>query len=428
MTISQATVGARREERGPSTETTTWDVQRIRADFPILATKAHDKALVYLDNAATSQKPRAVIDAMQTFYETSNANVHRGVHWLSERATAMYEGTREKARDYFNARSTREIVYTHGTTEGINLVANAYGAAFVRAGDEIIISELEHHSNIVPWQMLCERSGARLRVAPIDDDGQLLLDAFDALLTDRTRLVAMAHVSNSLGTVLPVAEVIRRAHSAGAHVLLDGAQRAPHHRIDVQALGCDFYVCSGHKMYGPTGAGILYGREELLETMPPWQGGGDMIESVTFEKTTYAALPAKFEAGTPDIGAVAGLNAALDYMAGIDFDALNVHEHSLMQDASRRLAGIEGIRLIGTAADKAAVVSFVMEGIHAHDVASVLDFHGVAVRAGHHCTQPLMRRLGVTATARASFAMYNTHQEIDALVAGLQEVRKVFSN
>jgi len=403
-----------------------WDVERVRKDFPILFSTAHGKPLVYLDNAATSQKPRVVIDAVQEFYEESNANVHRGVHWLSEKATAIYEGTREKVRAYFNARSTKEIIYTHGTTEGINLVANAYGSKFVSAGDEIVISELEHHSNIVPWQMLCERTGARLRVAPIDDDGQLRLDAFDALITDRTRLVAIAHVSNSLGTVLPVDEVIRRAHAAGAHVLLDGAQRAPHHRIDVQALGCDFYVCSGHKMYGPTGAGILYGREELLDRMPPWMGGGDMIESVSFERTTYAALPAKFEAGTPDIGAVAGLSAALDYMNGLDFDALSAHEHSLMVEASRRIAQVDGVRLIGTAKGKAAVVSFVMDGVHAHDVASVLDFNGVAVRAGHHCTQPLMKRMGVSATSRASFAMYNRIEEIDALVAGLHEVRKVF--
>jgi cysteine desulfurase/selenocysteine lyase len=274
--------------------------------------------------------------------------------------------------------------------------------------------------------MLCERTGARLRVAPIDDAGQLRLDAFEALVSDRTRLVAMAHVSNSLGTVLPVADVIARAHAAGAHVLLDGAQRAPHHRIDVQALGCDFYVCSGHKMYGPTGAGILYGREELLDRMPPWMGGGDMIESVSFERTTYAALPAKFEAGTPDIGAVAGLSAALDYMNGVDFDALSAHEHALMVEASRRIVEVDGVRLIGTARDKAAVVSFVMDGVHAHDVASVLDFNGVAVRAGHHCTQPLMKRMGVTATSRASFAMYNRPEEIDALVAGLREVRKIF--
>ena len=404
-----------------------WDVERVRKDFPILFTTAHGKPLVYLDNAATSQKPRVVIDAMQDFYEASNANVHRGVHWLSEKATAIYEGTRETVRAYFNARSTKEIIYTHGTTEGINLVANSYGAAFVRAGDEIIISELEHHSNIVPWQMLCERTGARLRVAPIDDDGQLRLDAFEALISDRTRLVAMAHVSNSLGSVLPVAQVIEKSHAAGAHVLLDGAQRAPHHRIDVQALGCDFYVCSGHKMYGPTGAGILYGREELLDRMPPWMGGGDMIESVSFERTTYAALPAKFEAGTPDIGAVAGLSAALDYMSGLDFDALSAHEHSLMVEASRRILEVDGVRLIGTAKDKAAVVSFVMDGVHAHDVASVLDFNGVAVRAGHHCTQPLMKRMGVTATSRASFAMYNRIEEIDALVEGLREVRRVFN-
>lgn len=409
-----------------SRATKAWDVERVRKDFPILFTSAHGKPLVYLDNAATSQKPRIVIQALQNFYEESNANVHRGVHWLSEKATAIYENTREKVRAYFNARSTKEIIYTHGTTEGINLVANSFGAAFVRAGDEIIISELEHHSNIVPWQMLCERTGARLRVAPIDDDGQLLLDAFTALLTDRTRLVAMAHVSNSLGTVLPVAEVIQRAHGAGAKVLLDGAQRAPHHRIDVQALGCDFYVCSGHKMYGPTGAGILYGREDLLDRMPPWMGGGDMIESVTFERTTYAALPAKFEAGTPDIGAVAGLSAALDYMNGVDFDALSAHEHSLMVETSRRILEVDGVRLIGTAKEKAAVVSFVVDGVHAHDVASVLDFNGVAVRAGHHCTQPLMKRMGVTATSRASFAMYNKMEEIDALAGGLHEVRKVF--
>lgn len=420
--MAHSVVDATRE-----TSSTTWDVERVRRDFPILFTTAHGKPLVYFDNAATSQKPRVVIEAIQDFYEESNANVHRGVHWLSEKATAIYEGTREKVRAYVNAGAVKEIIYTSGTTEGINLVANSYGAAFVRAGDEIIVSELEHHSNIVPWQMLCERTGARLRVAPIDDDGQLRLDAFAALLNSKTRLVAMAHVSNSLGTVLPVADVIRLSHSAGAHVLLDGAQRAPHHRIDVQALGCDFYVCSGHKMYGPTGAGILYGREELLDRMPPWMGGGDMIESVSFERTTYAQLPAKFEAGTPDIAAVAGLSAAIDYMNGLDFDALSAHEHTLMTEASRRLREIDGVRLIGTARDKAAVVSFVMDGVHAHDVASVLDFNGVAVRAGHHCTQPLMKRMGVTATSRASFAMYNRVEEIDALVAGLQEVRRVFN-
>jgi cysteine desulfurase / selenocysteine lyase len=404
-----------------------WDAERVRRDFPILATRAHDRPLVYLDNAATSQKPRAVIDAMRDYYEHSNANVHRGVHWLSELATSLYEGTREKARRHFNARSLKEIVYTRGTTEGINLVANSFGSRFVREGDEIVISELEHHSNIVPWQMLCERTRARLRVAPIDETGQLRLDAFEQLLSERTRLVAVAHVSNSLGTILPVADIIRLAHDAGAKVLLDGAQSAPHQRVDVQALGCDFYVCSGHKMYGPTGAGVLYGREELLDAMPPWQGGGDMIESVSFERTTYAALPAKFEAGTPDIAAVTGLGAAFDYLAGIDFEALGAYEHELQTETSRRLAAIDGVRLVGTARDKAAVVSFVLEGVHAHDVASVLDFHGVAVRAGHHCTQPLMKRLGVQATARAAFAMYNTLAEIDALEAGLLDVRKIFT-
>jgi cysteine desulfurase / selenocysteine lyase len=420
--MSQATA-----DRRSAVAAKRWDVERVRRDFPILATTAHERPLVYLDNAATSQKPRAVIDAMQDYYERSNANVHRGVHWLSELATSLYEGTREKARRHFNARSVKEIVYTRGTTEGINLVANSFGSRFVRDGDEIVISELEHHSNIVPWQMLCERVGARLRVAPIDESGQLRLDAFEALLNERTRIVAVAHVSNSLGTIFPVAEIIRLAHGVGARVLLDGAQSAPHPRIDVQALGCDFYVCSGHKMYGPTGAGVLYGREELLEAMPPWQGGGDMIESVSFERTTYAALPAKFEAGTPDIAAVAGLGAAFDYLAHVDFDALAAHEHELQVETSRRLAAIDGVRLIGTAPDKSAVVSFVLDGVHAHDVASVLDFHGVAVRAGHHCTQPLMKRLGVQATARASFAMYNTRQEIDALEAGMHEVRRIFT-
>ncbi|MGQ0537463.1 MAG: cysteine desulfurase [Gemmatimonadaceae bacterium] len=405
-----------------------WDVQRVRADFPILSELAHDRALVYLDNAATSQKPRAVIEAVSEYYEKSNGNVHRGVHWMSERATALYEGTREKARAYFNARSPREVVYTRGTTEAINLVAHSYGRAFVREGDEIVISELEHHSNIVPWQLLCERSGARLRVAPVNDAGELLLDAFDKgdLLTERTRLVAIAHVSNALGTVLPVRQVVERAHAAGAHVLVDGAQSAPHQRVDVQALGCDFYVCSGHKMYGPTGVGLLIGREELLAAMPPWQGGGDMIETVSFAKTTYAAPPARFEAGTPDIAAAAGLGAAIDYLNGVDFAALAAHERDLQLYASERVAQVPGVRLVGTAREKEAVVSFVMAGIHPHDIASVLDFQGVAVRAGHHCTQPLMQRLGVHATARASFAMYNTRGEVDALVAGLAEVRQVF--
>jgi cysteine desulfurase/selenocysteine lyase len=403
-----------------------WDVERVRKDFPILFTTAHGKPLVYLDNAATSQKPRVVIDAMQDFYEQSNANVHRGVHWLSEKATAIYEGTREKVRTYFNARSTREIIYTHGTTEGINLVANSYGAAFVRAGDEIIISELEHHSNIVPWQMVCGQVGARLRVIPINHDGEIVMEEYQRLLNERTKFVAVTHVSNALGTVAPVKAITALAHERGVPVLLDGAQAVPHLRVDVRDLNCDFYAFSGHKMFGPTGIGVLYGRTELLEKMPPYQGGGDMISLVTFEKTHYNVLPYKFEAGTPNIAGVIGLGAAIDYIQALDWNQVAVHEHELLRYATEALAEIAPIRIIGTAKEKAGVLSFVLDHVHAHDVGTILDQEGVAVRAGHHCAMPVMQRFGVPATTRASFAFYNTVGEVDVLVKAIRRVLKVF--
>lgn len=404
-----------------------FNVQEIRKDFPILQRKTHDSIpLVYLDSTATSQKPLSVIEAMDDYYRRSNANIHRGVHTLAEEATAMYEDARERIAKFINAPSARQVIYTRNTTESINLVAYAWARANLKAGDVVVLTEMEHHSNLVPWYMLKDERGIQVEFISVTDDGLLDLDSYKSLLSRTPKLVAFTHMSNVLGTINPAAEIIRMAHEIGAITLVDAAQSVPHLSVDVQALDADFIAFSAHKMCGPTGIGALYGRLELLESMPPFLGGGDMIENVTFEKTTYAALPAKFEAGTPDIGAVAGLAAALDYMRGVDFDALTAHEQSLMQEASRRIVEVPGVRLIGTAKDKAAVVSFVMEGVHAHDVASVLDFNGVAVRAGHHCTQPLMRRLGIAATSRASFAMYNTHEEIDALVAGLQEVRKVF--
>jgi cysteine desulfurase/selenocysteine lyase len=402
------------------------DVWRIREDFPALRQTVHGHPLVYLDNAATSQKPRAVLDAIMRFYERDCANVHRGVHLLSERSTAAYEGARETIRQFLNAAAAAEIVFTRGATESINLVAQTYGRANLRAGDEILISGLEHHSNIVPWQMLAAEKGAILRVASIDDRGEIVLEEYQKLLGPRTRMVALAQVSNALGTLNPVRAMIAQAHAVGAVALIDGAQAAPHLKVDVRDLDCDFYAFSGHKVFGPTGIGVLYGKASLLDAMPPWQGGGDMIRSVTFEKTTYNDPPYKFEAGTPHIAGAIGLAAAIDYLAAIGLDRIAAWEHELLVYGTEALERVPGLRLIGTARRKAAVLSFVLEGVHAHDIATILDRQGIAIRAGHHCAQPVMERFGLTATSRASLAFYNTRQEIDALVEGLGKVREIF--
>ncbi|HKD14199.1 MAG TPA: cysteine desulfurase [Candidatus Angelobacter sp.] len=404
-----------------------YDVFKIREDFPILSQKVHGKPLVYLDNAATTQKPRAVIDALTHYYTTENANIHRGVHALSELATESYERARRKIQRFIHAPDPGQVIFVRGTTEGINLVAQTYGRTHIQAGDEIIISMLEHHSNIVPWQILSEQVGARLRVIPINDSGELLLDEFEKLLGPRTKLLGIAHVSNALGTIVPVRKVIEMAHRRNVPVVVDGAQAAPHTPIDVQALDCDFYTFSAHKIYGPTGIGALYGKRELLDAMPPYHGGGDMISSVTFEKTLYNKLPYKFEAGTPDISGVIGFGAAIDYVTAIGLDRIAAHEEELLAYATQALSAIPEVRLIGTAKSKAAVVSFVLDSIHAHDVGTVLDQEGIAIRTGHHCAQPLMNRFGVEATARASFALYNTKEEVDALVQGIQKVREVFA-
>jgi cysteine desulfurase/selenocysteine lyase len=398
---------------------------RVRGDFPALAQEVNGKPLVYLDNAATSQKPRAVIDAVSHYYAHSNANVHRGVHTLSVHATELYEGAREKVRALINAAELSEIIFVRGTTEGINLVAHSFGAR-IRAGDEVVISAMEHHSNIVPWQLLCERTGAKLRVIPMDRNGDLVMDEYRKLLNERTRIVAVAHVSNSLGTVNPVREIIALAHERGIPVLIDGAQAVPHFRVDVRALDADFYAFSGHKMFGPTGAGVLYGRRALLETLPPYQGGGDMIASVSFAKTTFNILPHRFEAGTPDIAAAVGLGAAIDYLNGIGWDAIAAYERDLVAYAAERIAAVEGVTLIGTPAHRAGVVSFTIHGVHPHDAGMILDHEGIAIRAGHHCTQPVMDFFGVPATNRASFAFYNTRDDVDRLIAGLAKVKEVF--
>ena len=405
---------------------TSLDVEKIREDFPILRQRVHGKPLVYLDNAATSQKPQAVLDAVSGYYSRDNSNVHRGIHFLSERATLAYEGARAKVRAFVNASEDREIVFVRGTTEGINLVARTYGKKFLKAGDEIIVTAMEHHSNIVPWQMLCEEVDARLRVVPINDQGELLLGEFQSLLTEKTKLVSVVHVSNALGTVNPVKRIIEMAHRQGIPVLLDGAQAVPHLRVDVQELDCDFYLFSGHKLFGPTGIGVLYGKARWLEAMPPYQGGGDMILSVTFEKTVYNELPYKFEAGTPHVAGVVGLGAAIDYVTGIGMEAITAYESELLAYATETISALPGVRMIGTAKDKASVLSFILAGVHAHDIGTILDQEGIAIRTGHHCAMPVMQRFGVPATARASFSFYNTKKEIDALVAGVQKVRKVF--
>jgi cysteine desulfurase/selenocysteine lyase len=403
------------------------DVERIRADFPILRTTAHGKPLVFLDSAASAQKPQCVLEAMQRFYATSYANIHRGVYELSERATQAFEDVRGRVARFVGAADAREIVFVRGTTEAINLVAHGIARTELGAGDEVLISELEHHSNIVPWQLACAERGARLRVVGIDDRGELRLDDLDKLLGPRTKLLALAHVSNALGTINPVREIVKLAHERGVPVLIDGAQAVPHQRVDVAELGCDFYAFSAHKLFGPTGVGVLYGRAERLEALPPYQGGGDMILSVRFERSTYQPVPHKFEAGTPDIAGVVGLGAAIDYVSGIGLDAIAAHEQALLRRASEALAGVGGLRVIGTAHEKAAVISFVMEGVHAHDVGTILDQEGIAVRTGHHCAQPVMERFGVPATVRASFALYNTEADVEALVRGLRRVREVFA-
>jgi cysteine desulfurase/selenocysteine lyase len=403
-----------------------FDVERVRQDFPVLAQTVNGKPLVYLDNSASSQVPRVVIERGAKYLREEHSNIHRGVHYLSQRATTAYEGAREKVRRFINARDAKECIFVRGCTEGINLVMHGYGRKFVSEGDEIIVSAMEHHANIVPWQMLCEEKGARLRVIPMNDAGELLLDEYDALLNERTKLVAVMHVSNALGTVNPVKEIAARAHRQGVPVLVDGAQAAPHLKIDVQDLDADFYIISGHKMFAPTGSGVVYGKAEWLERMNPFMGGGDMIRTVTFEKTTYAGLPNKFEAGTPAIASQIGLGAAIDYLNSLDRDGALAHEQELLSYATELLSSIRGVRIIGTAREKASVVSFVIEDVHPHDVGTILDQEGIAVRAGHHCAQPVMQRFKIPATARASFAFYNTKDEVDHLASAVEKCIEVF--
>ena len=411
----------------PVVDSLDFDVERVRADFPLLRQQVNGKPLVYLDNGATSQKPQCVIDELVRYYTTENANVHRGVHTLSQLATDDYEGARSKVRRFLNAADDREIIYTRGTTEGINLVAQTFGRQNVGSGDEIVVSNMEHHSNIVPWQMLCEEKGAVLRVVPIDDSGELLMDEYEAMVGPRTKLVSITHVSNALGTVVPVERIVGIAHAQGVPVLLDGAQAVPHMPVDVKSLDCEFYVFSGHKLFGPTGIGILYGKGEILEALPPFQGGGEMIKSVTFEKTIYNDLPYKFEAGTPHIAGAIGLGAAIDYVQALGFEGIEAHEAELLEYGTRALSAIEGLRIVGTAHHKAGILSFTLENIHPHDIGTILDEQGIAVRTGHHCAQPVMQRFQIPATARASMAFYNTKHDIDALVHGLDRVIEVFS-
>ena len=403
-----------------------FDVERVRSDFPILHQRVNGHQLVYLDNAATSQKPKAVIDAIVRYYEHDNANIHRGVHYLSQRATEEFESARKVVQSFINAAEPREIIFVRSATEAINLVAQTYGRQHLGAGDEVLITAMEHHSNIVPWQLLCQEKQAKLQVAPINDRGELILEEFERLLTSRTRIVALGHVSNALGTINPIKQITAMAHARNIPVLVDGAQAAPHVRIDVQQLDCDFYAFSGHKIYGPTGIGVLYGKAAVLEAMPPYQGGGDMISSVTFEKTTYNKLPHKFEAGTPDMSGAVGLRAAIEYLNRVGIENLAEYEHELLTYATQKVSAIPGVRLIGTAKEKAGVLSFIMDGVHPHDIGTILDQEGIAIRTGHHCAQPVMQRFGVDATARASFALYNTKEEVDVLVRGIQKVQEVF--
>jgi cysteine desulfurase/selenocysteine lyase len=424
MTVPKASSAAARPDARPAGA--AFDVEAVRRDFPILHQKVHGKPLVYLDNAATTQKPQTVIDATTHFYARDNSNIHRGLHALSERATAAYEGVREKVRGLINAERASEIVFTRGTTEGINLIAQTFGRRNVGSGDEVVISTMEHHSNIVPWQMLCEEKGASLRVIPINDAGELLLDEYEKMLGPRTKIVSIVHLSNALGTINPVKRMAQAAHAHGAVVVLDGAQAMAHLEVDVRDLGADFYAFSAHKMYGPTGTGVLYGRQARLEAMPPYQGGGDMISSVSFAKTTYNKVPQKFEAGTPNIAGVVGLGAAVDYLRAMDREAAAVHERDLLAHATEVLSAVPGVRLIGTAREKSSVVAFELAGVHPHDVGSILDLDGIAVRAGHHCTQPLMARYGVPATTRVSPTFYNTREEIEAVGRGLHKVIEMF--
>ncbi|MDN5842102.1 MAG: cysteine desulfurase [Alcaligenaceae bacterium] len=407
-------------------ETIVHDVARHAADFPILSRQVRGRRLAYLDNGATTQKPQAVIDALAGFYQESNANIHRGVHWLSQHSTDLYEQARERVRGLLNAADSQEIVFTAGTTGSINLVAQTWGVQHIGAGDEIIVTGMEHHSNIVPWQLLCERTGATLRPVNVTETGELDMDHFRSLLNGRTRLVAVAHVSNALGTINPVAEITRLAHQAGAHVLIDGAQAVAHQIVDVQALGCDFYAFSGHKIYGPTGTGALYVRASILADMPPWQGGGDMIRTVSFEGTTYAQGPQRFEAGTPNIAGAVVLGEAIEYVRGIGLDRIADHEEALLAEATECMQALPGIRIVGTSPHKAGILSFLVAGIHPHDLGTILDTEGVAIRAGHHCAMPLMSRFGIPGTARASFALYNTSEDIQALVAGVRKAQKLF--
>ena len=409
-----------------ATAEATFDVNKVRDDFPILKQTVNGNPLVYLDNGATSQKPQSVIDAIVRYYTTTNSNVHRGVHTLSQQATEDYEGARSKIGKFINAGDDQEIIFTRNTTEGINLVAHSYARHNVGPGDDIIVSNMEHHSNIVPWQMVCEEKGANLRVVPIDDNGELLMDEYEKMLGPRTKLVSITHVSNALGTILPAAQIIKMAHAHGAPVLLDGAQAVPHMPVDMKELDCDFYAFSGHKLFGPTGIGILYGKAEYLEAMPPFMGGGDMIKSVTFEKTIYNDLPYKFEAGTPDIAGAIALGAAVDYVSNLGFDRITAHEEELLRYGTQALSSISGVKLIGTARHKAGILSFIMDNAHPHDIGTILDEQGIAIRTGHHCAQPVMQRFQIPATARASMAFYNTKEDIDALVKGIDRVLEVF--
>ena len=417
---------AQRNILAPQRIAMNYDVERIREQFPILRDTVHEKRLVYLDNAATTQKPYAVINALDDYYRHLNSNIHRGVHHLSEQATLAYEHVREQVRSYLNAATTKEVIFVRGTTEAINLVASSFGRGFVKSGDEVVISAMEHHSNIVPWQMLCEGTGAKLRVAPIDDRGEIITEEFENVLNERTKIVGLTHVSNALGSVNPIKLLIGLAHRHGIPVLVDGAQAIPHFRVDVRELDCDFYAFSAHKMYGPTGIGILYGKQHILDSMPPYQGGGDMIRSVTFEKTLFNDLPHKFEAGTPSIADGIGFGAALDFLQSLDWPAVVNYERDLLTYATQEVSGIPGVRIIGTAKEKAGVISFVMDDVHPHDIGTILDQEGIAVRTGHHCAQPVMQRFRIPATVRASFALYNTRQEVDDLVRGINKVKKVF--
>ncbi len=428
MVTTEKTLEEGTGARMPLSGASEWDVERVRADFPVLhQTVANGKPLVYLDNSASSQVPNVVIERGSSYLREEHSNIHRGVHYLSQRATSAYEGARERVRRFINARESRECIFVRGCTEGVNLVMHGYGRKFVGEGDEIIVSAMEHHANIVPWQMLCEEKKARLRVIPMNERGELLLDEYEALINERTKLVAVIHVSNALGTINPIKEITARAHKQGVPVLVDGAQAAPHLAIDVQDLDCDFYIISGHKMFAPTGSGVVYGKAEWLEKMNPFLGGGDMIRTVTFERTTYAGLPNKFEAGTPAIASQIGLGAAIDYLNSIDRVAAIRHEQELLRYATERLSNIEGVRIIGTAREKASVVSFTIDDIHPHDIGTILDGEGIAIRAGHHCAQPVMQFFKIPATARASFAFYNTKEEVDVLADGVQKVIEVFA-